>query len=470
MKMNIKGCIMELVGTFALCYVGGLSIAGSTGLTGPALAHGLVLGIMIYGGAHLSGAHFNPAVTLALMCIRKCECIEGLLFMAFQLTGGILAGLMLLAYQRGNNKTCLCPELNGFSMWKGVFLEMIATWFLMMAIMGTAVDSKAPKGVFGVAIGGMLTACIFSIGKCTGGALNPARMIGPSIGAGTFLNDTFYKEFWVYLVGPFCGAILAAFMWQFLFYHRGSDEKVVVVEDELVVERELQTNLVDDGTVVVVEADREVGNHPPVPIIAVDLTILARAPPVNNEIKWTGQFFQNGEPFEMELKHMIMDNNGAVTGEGSDAVGDFTIEGAMNDGWLEFKKQYEAHFVNYRGQCTDGSGVFNGTWEIPGDCGGDFNIKCDLPRWSGYYVQGGAQNDMALDLSITQEGVYGQGSDVVGFFVCRGECRSNGDVLFRKQYVGAHSVDYYGKYEDGQVRGQWVLEGESPEPFELKLE
>merc|ERR1712226_1525066 len=447
MKINIKGCIMELVGTFALCYVGGLSILGSTGLTGPALAHGLVLGIMIYGGAHLSGAHFNPAVTLALMLIRKCELVEGLLFMAFQLCGGILAGLMLLAYQDGNNNNCYCPTLNGFSMWKGVFLELIATWFLMMAIMGTAVDSKAPKGVFGVAIGGMLTACIFSIGNCTGGALNPTRMIGPSIGAGTFLNDTFYKEFWVYLVGPFLGAILAAFMWQFLFYHRGSDEKIVVVE-----------------------ADREVGNHPPVPIIAVDLSVLARAPPVNNEIKWTGHFFQNGDKFDMELRHMIMDNSGTVTGEGSDGVGDFTIEGAMNDGTLEFKKQYEAHFVNYKGQCTDGSGVFNGTWEIPDDCGGEFSIKCELPRWSGYYVQGGAQNDMALDMSITQEGVYGQGSDVVGFFVCRGECRSNGDILFRKQYVGAHSVDYYGKYEDGKVRGQWVLEGESPEPFELKLE
>ena len=73
-------------------------------------------------------------------------------------------------------------------------------------------------------------------------------------------------------------------------------------------------------------------------------------------------------------------------------------------------------------------------------------------------------------MSITQQGVYGQGTDVVGFFVTRGECRENGDVLFRKQYIGAHSVDYYGKYEDGKVRGMWVLEGESPEHFELTLE
>jgi len=463
---------MELVGTFALCYVGGLSIAGGGGaLTPAALAHGLVLGIMIYGGAHLSGAHFNPAVTCALMLIRKCEILEGLLFIAFQLVGGILAGLLLLVYQTTSTKQCFCPGFVGDTpWWKVLLLEMIATWFLMMAIMGTAVDSKAPKGVFGIAIGGMLTACIFSIGKLTGGALNPARMIGPNIGAGTFLTKTFLQEFWVYLVGPICGAILAALMWQFLFYHRGSDEKIVVVETELIVERELETNLVDDGTVVVVEADREVGNHPPVSIIDVDLTILSRAPPVNNEIKWQGHFFQNGEKYDMELKHMILDNDGTVSGEGSDNVGDFSIQGQMTDGWLEFKKQYEAHFVNYRGQCTDDSGWFSGTWEIPEDCGGDFSIKCELPRWSGYFVQGGNQNDMALDMSITQEGVYGQGNDVVGFFVCRGECRSNGDVLFRKQYVGAHSVDYYGKYEDGQVKGQWVLEGENPEPFELKLE
>ena len=68
-------------------------------------------------------------------------------------------------------------------------------------------------------------------------------------------------------------------------------------------------------------------------------------------------------------------------------------------------------------------------------------------------------------MSITQQGVYGQGYDEVGFFICRGQCHGNGQVVFRKQYVGQHYVDYYGQWQDnghghGSVDGHWVLEGE----------
>ena len=298
---------MELIGTFALCYVGGQSIRAGTGdLTVPALTHGLVLGLMIYGGAHLSGAHFNPAVTVGLMLIRKCEVLEGLFFMLFQLCGGIIAGAQFLAMDgTGNDDRCWCPSWQEkTSWWKAVVFELVATWFLMMAIMGTAVDNRAPKGVFGVAIGGMLAVNILAIGNFTGGALNPTRMIGPSIGSGHFLTTKFLEDFWVYLLGPFLGAIAAAFMWQFVFYNRADDEKVVVVQAEVVVESELQTNLVYEKEVYV-ERDTEVGNYPPIVVVDVDLSVLTRAPPVENEIKWQGHFFQNDEKFDMEFKHMI---------------------------------------------------------------------------------------------------------------------------------------------------------------------
>ena len=71
----------------------------------------------------------------------------------------------------------------------------------------------------------------------------------------------------------------------------------------------------------------------------------------------------------MVFQNMVIDLDGTVSGSGNDNFGDFTIEGKINDGWLEFKKQYETYPVNYRGQCTDNSGVFNGTWEIT-DSGG----------------------------------------------------------------------------------------------------
>ena len=178
---------------------------------------------MIYAGAHISGAHYNPAVTIGLCCVKQCEWLVGLCYIAFQLVGSILAGALLVMYtEQGKvdpTKRCFCPGVNikeSFK-WRAFLLEMIATWFLMFAIMGTAVDKKAPQGVFGFAIGGMLTACIYSIGNLTGGALNPARMIGPSIGAGVISHSVFWDQFWIYLIGPCLGSVLAAVMWRLFF-------------------------------------------------------------------------------------------------------------------------------------------------------------------------------------------------------------------------------------------------------------
>jgi len=360
------------------------------------------------------------------------------------------------------------------SMWRGFLLEMFATWFLMMAIMGTAVDKRAPKGVFGFAIGGMLTACIYSIGRPTGGALNPWRAIAPAIGVGYVSQTKFWKEFWIYLLAPTCGAVLAAFMWKFMFAKSDSkDDKSIDVETELVVERDFETNLVEV----------EVGNPPMedpepievVPVVVPDFTAVERQPPVNN-IKWKGHYYQDGDKHEMVLRHMILDNEGNVSGSGSDDAGEFTLEGTMTNGVLEFKKQYPEYFVNYSGMCKDDNPqLFQGNWEIPDNNTGEFEIECHIPKWKGYYKQGGEKKDMQLNLSISQDGVYGQGTDVNGFFVCRGEMKDNGEVLFRKQYLGKWFVDYYGQYKEGsdnhvKVKGHWSLQGETPEEFELKLD
>ena len=191
----------------------------------------------------------------------------------------------------------------------------------------------------------------------------------------------------------------------------------------------------------------------------------SHAPPVNDQIKWKGHFWQDGDQYEMHFANMVLDVSGEVQGHGSDDVGPFTLHGHMQNGWLTFHKKYPTHSVNYSGQCTDNSGWFRGNWEIPGDCGGNFEIKVDLPRWKGYYNQDG-QHHMEQDLSITQQGVYGQGWDDIGFFICRGECHGNGQVAFRKQYVGQHYVDYWGQWTDaghghGKVDGHWCVQGES---------
>ena len=120
----------------------------------------------------------------------------------------------------------------------------------------------------------------------------------------------------------------------------------------------------------------------------------AQAPPVNDPIKWKGAFWQDGDRYEMYFQNMVLDVNGNVHGNGSDDVGPFSLHGTMQDGWLAFHKKYPSHSVEYRGQCNDNSGYFRGNWEIPGDCGGNFEVKVDLPRWVGYFKQDGDKYDM----------------------------------------------------------------------------
>ena len=238
MGLNLKGCVMELVGTFALCFVGGLVVQAKAdgSIEAVALAHGFVLAFMIYAGANVSGAHYNPAVSLALACIGKCKWLDALCYMGFQLVGSILAGVLVAVIydtkkleEIGHKKLsyCGCPHGIGFASTKegesppimmtlqGGGIEAVATFFLMWVIMGTAVDHRKAKAVYGIAIGFTLSMCIYANGVATGGALNPWRSFGPIIGSGLLHSSEF--EFlgrsWIYAF-PFLGALAAAFLYQ----------------------------------------------------------------------------------------------------------------------------------------------------------------------------------------------------------------------------------------------------------------
>lgn len=158
MGLPINKLLMEFLGTFALCLFGGFAVhgwGGSNALSTVALAHGLILGIMIYAGAATSGAHYNPAVTVALLLIKKIPVVEAVMYIVSQFVGGFVAGLLVSWF--AVLPSCGCP--NGVSNpWYGravaFGVELVATWFLMFVIMGTAVDSRAPSGVYGIAIGG----------------------------------------------------------------------------------------------------------------------------------------------------------------------------------------------------------------------------------------------------------------------------------------------------------------------------
>ena len=236
MGLNYKGWVMEFVGTFALCFVGGLVVqsAKPDAIEPVALAHGFVLGFMIYAGANVSGSHFNPAVSVTLIILRKCPVVDGLLYIIFQLIGSILAGLLVaviidpktLQKDDGNPQDisyCGCPNGIGFQpkdqflyQLQGAGIETLSTFFLMFTIMGTAVDKRAAKSVYGFAIGATLSMCIIACGPATGGALNPFRSWGPIIGAGFLYPQEFHRFSWIYAF-PFIGAILAGLLYECVF-------------------------------------------------------------------------------------------------------------------------------------------------------------------------------------------------------------------------------------------------------------
>ncbi len=215
----IKPLFAELVGTFAFVFLGAGSIItntlthGALGTLGIALAHGLALAIMITVFAATSGGHLNPAVTVAVLVTRRIAPLLGLLYIVAQLVGAALAGLLLravfpqAAWQAAQLGT---PMLGpGISFGTGVLVEATLSFFLLLAVFGTAVDPRhAQIGGFGIGL--TVAVDILLGGALTGASLNPARTFGPALAGGFWQNDL------VYWVGPILGAVLAALLYQYV--------------------------------------------------------------------------------------------------------------------------------------------------------------------------------------------------------------------------------------------------------------
>lgn len=216
-----RSLIGEFVGTFALVFIGAGSIVtdhltkGALGLAGIAAAHALVLAIMVSAIAHISGAHFNPAVTAALLVARRMSAGLAGLYVVTQLIAAVVAALLLLAvfpssaWQPVHLGT---PALaNGATFGTGVLLEAILTFFLVFAVFGVAVDGRGPfKGIAGFGIGLVLGFDILMGGPLTGAAMNPARAFGPALISGS------WQDALVYWIGPLLGAAAAAVVYGYL--------------------------------------------------------------------------------------------------------------------------------------------------------------------------------------------------------------------------------------------------------------
>jgi MIP family channel proteins len=210
--------VAELIGTFFLV-LAGTAVAVAAVLNAPiaglpadsltvGLSFGLALIALVFSLGHISGAHFNPAVTIGLATTGKFPWRYVPSYIVAQVGGALLAALTV-KYMFGNmadSVASLGATLpgKGVNGWRVVAIEAIVTFFLMMVIMAIATDSRTPKAAAGTAIGFTLTVGVLIAGPITGGALNPARALGPMIIAGKL------TDFWAYIVGPIAGAILAA--------------------------------------------------------------------------------------------------------------------------------------------------------------------------------------------------------------------------------------------------------------------
>jgi MIP family channel proteins len=217
----------EGIGTFLLVFFicGVLSVGGAGGLTldiaGLGLLHALTLGVLVYALGASSGAHFNPAVTTAMLAIRQIRARDAAIYIVMQLVGAVLAGLLvlLLFHHAGAasnyGATAINPNVIAHgSVWLGLIAEAVGTFMLMWAVMSMAVNPRADKAFTGLIIGGALGLAVMVVGPATGAALNPARWLGPALVSGTFTN------FWIFIVGPVAGALAAALGYRALVLDR----------------------------------------------------------------------------------------------------------------------------------------------------------------------------------------------------------------------------------------------------------
>ena len=219
--------VAEFLGTFALVFFGAgavcvdfyLRSSGGLGLLAVALAHGLAIAIMVSALGHISGGHFNPAITIGFWVTKRLSTLDSLAYWAGQLLGGIAAAFVLklvIPEDIANNVFLGAPELmRDYPHWSGMALEAITTFFLVVVVFATAVDEKGTfRSIAGFGIGLTITLGILVAGPFTGGALNPARAFGPELVSRHWLN-------WgIYWVGPLSGGFIAGLLYDSLFLRK----------------------------------------------------------------------------------------------------------------------------------------------------------------------------------------------------------------------------------------------------------
>ena len=203
----------EAFGAFALVFAGcgaiitGTVHAGTLGAVGVSLVFGLVVMAMVYATGHLSGAHLNPAVTLAFALTRHFPRREALAYIGAQIAGALAAAALLLAVWP-SQPAALGTTLPSVGNGSALVYEAVLTAFLMFVIMAVATDTRAAGAGAAIAIGGTVGLDALFAGPITGASMNPARSIGPALVSGEL------HDLWIYITAPIAGAALGALTYQ----------------------------------------------------------------------------------------------------------------------------------------------------------------------------------------------------------------------------------------------------------------
>ena len=203
----MKKYITEFIGTYFLVLTIGVSVLGTAGAMAP-VAIGAALMIMIYAGGHISGAHYNPAVTLAVLIRGRIGIGDALTYLGSQLAGAVLAAYTV-HYLIGADKLPPGDIANPEAI-KALVAEFLGTFALAYVVLNVATaKANAGNSYFGLAIGFTVTAMAYALGGFSGGAFNPAVAVGISI-----MKLVTWTDIWIYLVGCFGGALLAALVFR----------------------------------------------------------------------------------------------------------------------------------------------------------------------------------------------------------------------------------------------------------------
>ena len=219
----MKNYISEFIGTFAMifCGTGAMTINETTGgdvtHVGIGITWGLIVMAMIYAFGEISGAHFNPAVSIAFAYAKKFSWKEVPKYIFFQVAGAFAASLLLMwLFPKSELLGATIPTVD---VWRAFVLELILTFFLMVVIINVSTGSKEVGMMAGIAIGSVVLLEALFAGPITNASMNPARSLAPNIVSGNI------EGLWLYIFAPIIGALLAVVSCKFVKYENCCDEE-----------------------------------------------------------------------------------------------------------------------------------------------------------------------------------------------------------------------------------------------------